>query len=240
MNNKIVNKTILITGASRGIGRAIAGEMLKQNCGMLMLSAKNEEKLEAVRDELMSKKRTNQDIVTIASDLSKPEGVLDLAGKALSLGKNIDICVNNAGYTSPKSIFEDTAEDFIRTLNINLIAPFILVKSIIQHKHQLKYIVNVASTSGMRGREGWGSYSSSKAALIALGQAWREELIRLGTRVITVSPGRCATDLRKTLAPAEDPSTIMQPSDVAEALSMLISDAGAFVDSENLVIRLQQ
>jgi 3-oxoacyl-[acyl-carrier protein] reductase len=66
----------------------------------------------------------------------------------------------------------------------------------------------------------------------------KEELAIYGTRVVCISPGRCATDLRRTLAPDEDPTTIMQPEDVAGVIAMLSSDVGRFVDSQNLVVRM--
>ena len=66
----------------------------------------------------------------------------------------------------------------------------------------------------------------------------KEELAIYGTRVVCISPGRCATDLRRTLAPEEDPTTIMQPEHVAGVIAMLASDVGRFVDSQNLVVRM--
>ena len=107
-----------------------------------------------------------------------------------------------------------------------------------QGGNKFTHIVNIASTAGIKGRAGWATYSSSKAALIALSEALREELLPLGTRVTCISPGRCATALRKVLAPDEDPSTIMQPEHVADVIVMLLSDTGHFIDSENIVVRL--
>ena len=99
-------------------------------------------------------------------------------------------------------------------------------------------MINVASTAGINGRSGWLTYSASKAALIAMSEVMREELAIFGTRVVCISPGRCATDLRRTLAPDEDPSTIMQPEHVADVMHMLASDVGRYIDSQNIVVRL--
>jgi 3-oxoacyl-[acyl-carrier protein] reductase len=71
-----------------------------------------------------------------------------------------------------------------------------------------------------------------------MSEVMKEELAIYGTRVVCISPGRCATDLRRTLAPDEDPTTIMQPEDVARVIAMLASDVGRFVDSQNLVVRM--
>src|SRR6266545_687558 len=113
-----------------------------------------------------------------------------------------------------------------------------LMKDVMTNHGKVDVIVNIASTAGMNGRPGWLTYSSSKAALITMSEVMKEELAIYGTRVVCISPGRCATDLRKTLAPDEDPSTIMQPGHVAGVIEMLASDVGRFVDSRNLVVRM--
>jgi 3-oxoacyl-[acyl-carrier protein] reductase len=74
--------------------------------------------------------------------------------------------------------------------------------------------------------------------MINMSQVMREELSVYGTRVICLSPGRCATDLRRKLAPDEDPVTIMQPQDVANIVRMMLSEEGRYIDSENMVVRL--
>src|SRR5699024_9933521 len=89
----------------------------------------------------------------------------------------------------------------------------------------------------INGRSGWLTYSASKAAVINMSQVMREELAIYGTRVVCLSPGRTATALRKTLAPDEDPSTIMQPGHVAQVINTMSSPVGRFIDSENVVVR---
>jgi 3-oxoacyl-[acyl-carrier protein] reductase len=74
--------------------------------------------------------------------------------------------------------------------------------------------------------------------MISMSAVMKEELAIYGTRVVCISPGRCATNLRRTLAPDEDPTTIMQPDDVAGVIAMLASDVGRFVDSQNLIVRM--
>ncbi len=100
-------------------------------------------------------------------------------------------------------------------------------------------ILNIASTAGMTPRPGWLSYSSSKAAVISMSQTLTEELSEYGILVYCVSPGRCATKLRKRLAPNEDPSTIMQPNEVAEVICDLISDKENCLDGQNIIVRKQ-
>lgn len=82
-----------------------------------------------------------------------------------------------------------------------------------------------------------GAYSASKAALLAASESMMEEFRPEGTEVLRISPGRCATDLRRTLAPDEDPATIMQPVEVASGLKFLISDQGKALRHQNIVFR---
>ncbi|MBC8147000.1 MAG: SDR family oxidoreductase, partial [Bacteroidetes bacterium] len=100
-------------------------------------------------------------------------------------------------------------------------------------------IINFASTAGMSSRPGWLAYACSKAAVISLSQTLSEELKEYKIKVYCISPGRCATDLRKILAPEEDPSTIMQPEDVAVFVENILSDYGDILDSQNIVLRKQ-
>jgi 3-oxoacyl-[acyl-carrier protein] reductase len=150
----------------------------------------------------------------------------------------VDILINNAGFTAPMAIHQIDFSDFERTIGVNLYAPFTIVQSLLHNGNTFELIVNIGSTAGITGRSGWLTYSASKAALITMSEVMKEELAIYGTRVVCISPGRCATDLRRTLAPDEDPSTIMQPEHVARVIAMLASDVGRYVDSQNLVVRM--
>jgi len=149
----------------------------------------------------------------------------------------VDYVINNAGYVDPKSVVETTYENFDLTFKLNCYAPFFLIRKLISLRVYPKTIINVASTAGLSARPGWSAYASSKAALINLTDTLSEELKGFGVRVMSVAPGRCATDLRKRLAPEEDPSTIMQPQDVAQVVNHLLGDMGKFIDKQCLVIK---
>ena len=112
-----------------------------------------------------------------------------------------------------------------------------VAKNMRGHRHGK--IVNIASTAGSTPRPGWISYSSSKAAVISVSQTLTAELAEYGIKVYCVSPGRCATDLRRKLAPEEDPATIMQPEHVAEIIANLSGDSGNALDGQDIVVRYQ-
>ena len=98
-------------------------------------------------------------------------------------------------------------------------------------------ILNVASTAGITSRPGWLAYASSKAAVVSLSATLADELAGSGIKVYSISPGRTATELRRKLAPEEDPATIMQPGQVADVIAQLMSDAEITLDGQNIVVR---
>ncbi len=231
-------KTCCITGGSKGIGAAIAEKLLDSGVQNLILVARDSEKFNKTLNKLTDKKSTKQKIIAIRKDISVHSNVIDLYKEILSTGHNVDVLVNNAGYASPQSIFEVDFDDFQRTININLYAPFLLIQKLLQNKNRFSHIINIASTAGLKGRSGWLTYSASKAALVNMSESLKEELLPLGIRVIAVCPARCATDLRKILSPIEeDPTTIMQPLDVAEVVYMLMSNVGDFISDNHLLVR---
>lgn len=230
-------KTALVTGASRGIGRATVRRLIAEDTGIttVVMMARASEDFSAevayLRDELQV------NVVAIEVDFSDRTAVIAAVRSAYEQVGNIDVLVNNAGYTNPVAIHQIEFADFERTMMVNLYAPFTIIQELLHQGNTFKVIVNVASTAGITGRSGWLTYSASKAAVINMSDVLREELSIYGTRVVCISPGRTATDLRTKLAPDEDPTTIMQPEHVAEVIAMALSPVGQFIDSENLVVR---
>jgi 3-oxoacyl-[acyl-carrier protein] reductase len=229
----------MVTGASKGIGLETIRRFLQNDpefTTVILVARESEEYAKA----LAELEAINVRGVTLASyyvDLADRGGVIRLCAQVAKDHGNVDVLVNNAGYTKPVSIQQVEFADFERTIAVNLYAPFTFVQELLHHGNQFDLIVNIASTAGISGRSGWLTYSASKAAVINMSEVMREELAIYGTRVVCISPGRTATALRRVLAPDEDPSTIMQPQDVAAVIEMLASPVGRFVDSTNLVVR---
>lgn len=234
-----MTKAVMITGASKGIGLHVATRFLQDDNGVtdLILVARNSKDFDAAIDKLNGYNPHGKGIHRYDVDLSDREATLVLVKDVMTNHGAVDILINNAGFTAPASIPQISFQDFERTIAVNLYAPFTLVQELLHRGNRFELVVNVASTAGINGRAGWLTYSASKAGLIAMSESMREELSLYGTRVVCISPGRCATDLRKTLAPDEDPSTIMQPASVANVIAVLASDTGRFIDSQNLVVR---
>lgn len=234
-----MSKSMMITGASKGIGLATAERFFQADNDVtdFILLARSSEEFTEAEAEMRANNPHGKSLTCYTIDLYDREAIAALVPQVMATHGKVDLLVNNAGFTAPAPVHEIDFADFERTIGVNLYAPFLMVQQLLHLGNQFEYIINVASTAGITGRSGWLTYSSSKAGLIAMSQVLREELAIYGTRVVTISPGRCATALRRKLAPEEDPSTIMQPEDVADAIEMLTSPVGRFVDSENLVVR---
>ena len=236
--NSVSNSVVLITGGSKGIGFATAKEALRSGASKVIIVARQSLDLQNATKELIKMAKTPDQVVAIVADLSKVEGPAVVLDALSQQGIKVDFFINNAGFTKPATIYEATFADFQTTINVNLYAPFLLIQGLLKQSHPLNTIVNIASTAGINGRAGWATYSASKAALIAFSESLKEDLHASGINVVCLSPGRCATDLRKILAPNENPSDIMQPSHVAKIIMVYLSDLGRLIDSDNTVVRL--
>lgn len=236
-----MSRTALITGASRGIGLQTATRFVENidDVASVVLVARASDEFDAATADLSARARACGKTVTAhAVDVGDRDDLRSAVEQISAAVGNIDILINNAGYTNPVPIHQVDFADFERTMAVNVYAPFTLVQDLLHRGNTFELIVNIASTAGITGRSGWLTYSASKAAVINMSQVMREELAIYGTRVVCLSPGRTATALRRVLAPHEDPSTIMQPEHVAQVIEVFASTAGRFIDSENVVVRL--
>ncbi|WP_042143664.1 SDR family oxidoreductase [Paucisalibacillus sp. EB02] len=232
-----MSKTVIVTGASRGIGRAIAIALSeREDIANFVLLSRTAEGLE----ETSNMMNPNKNIEYYPLDLTDYHEVKQLIQDVGIRYNTIDMLINVAGYANPKSILETSIDDWEKTYKINVHSLFNITKESVKFmKKTGGKILNVASTAGSSARPGWLAYASSKAALINISQTLSEELSEYGILVYCISPGRCATELRKVLAPDEDPSTIMQPEHVGEVVNQLLSDNGICLDGQNIVVRKQ-
>jgi len=176
----------------------------------------------------------------VAYDLADLDGIPDLVGEIHERHGGIDVLLNIAGYAEPKSLLDTTAKNLVTTFTVNVFAMLILTREVVRNMQgRPTKIVNIASTAGITARPGWVAYASSKAAVVSLSQTLSEELAGTGVKIYTISPGRTATELRRKLAPEEDPSTIMQPDAVADVIAMLVSEGERTLDGQNIIVRQQ-
>jgi len=229
-------KTCIITGASQGIGRAAAVRLSNDpSIGNIVLIARNEAGLEATK-ATMNTAETN--VKTIPYDLSDLEGIEALVKGVYEEFGSVDALLNIAGYAAPDALLDTTIDDIEKTFMVNVFSMIVITRECVKYmRNHPSKIVNVASTAGVTPRPGWLTYAASKAAVISMSNTLSSELAEYQIKVYSVSPGRCATELRRKLAPEEDPTTIMQPEHVADVIATLLSDDETCLDGQNLIVR---
>lgn len=228
----------IITGASKGIGAAIARE-LAHHASALVLVGRTEHLLLELEAELHDSHPACQVIVS-AVDITSEATVQELMAMVKERLGGFDVLVNCAGMAiPPTSVQETTAEVWTQIFAINALAPFLMTREAIPLLRESKRaaIVNIASTAGTSARPGWSAYAASKAALVNFSNTMAEELKPDGINVHCLAPGRTATELRRVLAPDEDPTTIMQPDAVARIVSFLVTTDGDVLKGQTIFVR---
>lgn len=231
--------TCIITGAGSGIGRSTALELSKRDdFNTLVLIGRGVDKLEETKSQMDLSPEKKVHIMPY--DLSDLEGIPALVKNIYDTCGSIDCLLNIAGFTDPQALLTTSLESMRQTYEVNVFAPFLLIRECTKYMRQnegVSKVLNVASTAGITARPGWLSYASSKAALVSMSQTLAEELAEYHIKVYCVSPGRCATALRRKLAPSEDQSTIMQPDEVGYIIANLVAQDEHCLDGQNIVIR---
>lgn len=185
----------VVIGGSRGIGLAIRNALL-----------------EAGHDSIDLSRTSGHDIAN-----RHPAGKI--------VGYDPDTLVYCAGHVDPKPLLQVEDGEWLHHFEVNVHGAFEAITTFAaQRGGRTGAVVVVASTAGTRPSPCWGAYAASKAALISLAETAAVELAAAGIRVYCIAPGRCATELRRKLAPDEDQSQIMQPAEVARVVMQLLDD----------------
>jgi NAD(P)-dependent dehydrogenase (short-subunit alcohol dehydrogenase family) len=232
-------RTALVTGASRGIGAAIARAL--DNAGArVALTARDRPALDGVAAEL------THDPVVLEADLATARAPVDLATRAVAALGHVDILVNNAAVAARLPTVEVDAELIDRLYAVNVRAPLLLTAALIPSlgEHGCGSVVNLSSVSGVVGTPKRAAYAATKGAIDAMTRSLAVELGPLGIRVNSVAPGVVDTDLwaRNKKVPGvveriEEMTPLgrwAQPDDIAGVVVFLASDAARFVTGETL------
>ena len=235
----------LVTGASRGLGRAIALALADAGAALHLVADGTEEELTqaaAACRERCHPARVSQAIV----DLSRPDAPAAMVEDAVGEHGRIDVLVNNAGVRIRKPFGEFTADDFDRLMAVNLRAPMLAAQAAATHMRATGgRIVNVASQLGTVTDTGAALYGSSKAALLYLTRAMAVELAESGIVVNAISPGTTATEfILATMTGARLASRIEQiparrlgrPDEIAQAVVFLATTSATFLLGHNLIV----
>ncbi len=213
-------KTVVLTGATGGLGTSLSKAFLSEDYNLVLIGT-SYEKLETLKKQLETD-FPNNDIQYFQSDFSSEESIKNLIQKLDIV--DVDVLINNAGIFDLVNIENSTNEDFSRTININVRAPFLLSKYAIEKMKKKKWgrIVNVGSSSAYNGSPDSGLYCISKHALLGLSRSLYQELKKYNINTHSVCPGSIQTPMGAS-DKRQDYSTFLCPDEVAKYILFLLS-----------------
>ncbi|MBK8351727.1 MAG: SDR family oxidoreductase [Saprospirales bacterium] len=221
---------IVITGASRGIGKAIAEKFLSENHTVLICSS-NETKLAELKIQFPS-------IITFVCDVSKKDEVVAFADFVLQNFESIDVLINNAGVFLPGKVHDEEDGILEKTMQTNLYSAYYLTQKLVPSMIAKRngYIFNMCSVASIKAYPNGGSYSVSKFALLGFSKCLREELKEYNIKVTSILPGATLTD---SWSGTDLPESRFSKSEDIADLIYSITQLSAFSVVEDLVIRPQ-
>jgi NAD(P)-dependent dehydrogenase (short-subunit alcohol dehydrogenase family) len=226
-------KVALVTGASRGIGRAICIAFAKEGSAVV-LAARSQDKLIEVAGEVSAAGARAEVVV---ADLAEEESIKKLVEVTRAKFGRLDILVNNAGVTHSAALQETETADWDRCFNINARAPFILCREALPllRQSQAASIINIASIVGVKAYPLQCAYTASKHALRGMTMSLAEETNASNIRVHLVCPGGVDTDLVRQVRPDIEKDKLMTPEEIAEVVLYLVTHRGnAVIDEMHL------
>ena len=231
-------KNVFLTGATGGIGRELAFQFARSGCN-LFLTGRERERLSDLADSILSE--DNQVTVSYqAGDLENSQDVFLLVdGVSRSLG-DIDILVNCAGSFIVKSLFESSLDDFDKSFNVNVRAPFVFSREFAKSMSKAGWgrIINIGYSSSYSGFSNTSLYCSSKHALLGMSRAFYDELKDHNIKTFCFSPGSVKTEMGKKVK-NQDFSTFIDPVELAEYIVFTISFDSDMISEELRINRFK-
>lgn len=216
----------LITGGSRGLGRALARALADQGARVALV-ARDPEPLQLVVDEI---RQRGGDAHAIVADVGEPGAAARIAGEAAAVLGTVNLLVHNASTLGPvplRPLLDIRADEFEAALQVNLLGPFRLTRALAGQMALAGggLVVHISSDAAVEAYPGWGIYSATKAALDHLGRVWAAELAEQGVRFLLVDPGEMDTRMHADAVPDADPGALARPEHVAKMLLSIAPDA---------------
>lgn len=236
-------KNALVTGASRGIGKAIALELAKQGANVAVNYAGSETKAQAVVEEIQ---QLGVQAFKVQADVANEANVKSMVKEVISAFGSLDILVNNAGVTSDNLLMRMKEEEFDRVINTNLKGVFICTKAVTRQmmKQKAGRIINVASIVGVSGNAGQANYVAAKAGVIGLTKTTAKELASRNILVNAVAPGFISTDMTDELTAEQRESMLNliplaklgEAEDVAKVVRFLATEDANYITGQTIHI----
>ena len=242
MSSESITRVALVTGASRGIGRAIATRLAKEG-RHVVLAARSEGPLAELKGEIES---AGGAASIAALDISDPAAVQSTIDRIVEDLGRLDILVNNAGITRDNLVLRMTDDEFIDVMRVNLTASFVACRAAARPMMRGKFgrIVNIGSTSGVVGNAGQANYAAAKAGLIGMTKSIARELGGKGVTANVIAPGFVQTDMTANL-PEEVTKKVMDamavrrlgiPEDIAAAVAYVSSDDAGYLTGQTICV----
>ena len=232
---RLINKTALITGGSKGIGKGIARVFLQEGAKVI-ICARDEEVLTNTREELKQFGK----IYSFHVNITKLQDIQNLYQFISNSFYHLDILVNNASILGLRTKIIDYPEHiWDSVINVNLNSQFYIIKSLLPLllNSNNASIINVSSSVGRKGKPEWGAYAASKFGLEGLTQVLAEELKDTRIRVNSVNPGGTRTEMRAQAYPDEDPNTLPTPEEISPIFTYLASDESLSITGQQFNAR---
>lgn len=240
MQENIKGKTVLITGASSGIGRAIAEAFADEGVKIALCALpKDHESLKSLAADLSSRA---QGVITIPADLTCDEDLHSIVPEVRCKLGEVEILVNNAGAFMRSKVADTTLKEFDYYMRLNLRAPFFLSKQVIPAMIERGWgrIINIGSSSAYEGFAETSVYCTSKHGLLGFSRAMCEELRKMGIRVHIISPSDTDTPLYRKFYSVKDPLTLILPEEIAETVLFLTRYSGRGIICEMRISRMRK
>ena len=236
-----MKQTAIVTGGSRGIGRAVAVRLAKDGMNLVINYRGNSaaaEETERMCREL------GAEVLLVQGDVSRAEDCEKLAAQAKEAFGRVDVLVNNAGITRDGLLARMTEEDFRAVLDVNLVGPWNMMKAVnrIMMKQRYGRIVNLSSVTGLMGNMGQTNYAAAKAGILGMTKSYAREVASRGITVNAVAPGFIDTDMTEAMPEGAKDKIITgipmgrtgKPEDVAEAVAFLANEQAGYITGEVL------
>ncbi len=239
----MTTRKVLVTGASRGLGKAIALELGKHGHTVAVHYGRSQLEAEMVAEEIV---KMGGQAVLLQGDLSSIEAAKAVATEATEKLGGIEVLVNNAGITKDGLLMRMRDEDWDAVLDTNLAAPFALVRASLRGMVGAKWgrIINISSIVGLMGNPGQANYIAAKAGLIGLTKAVAKEYAGKNITCNAIAPGFIASDMTEKLADDVKAKYLANipagrfgaPTEVAALVAFLVSDAAAYINGQTIAI----
>lgn len=244
MNIDFKERTVLVTGGTRGIGAAIVEEFVKSGANLIVTGASNYNNIEKLNNECIQRGLKN--VKYVLADFTDKISFKNFFNYLDSIPQ-IDVCINNAGTNRNNFIEDILEEDFELLINLNLKAPFEITKYLAGRFKKQKYgrIVNISSIWGVKSREKRTAYTLTKSGLIGLTKTSSIELAPYNVLVNAVSPGFTQTELTMSTVPESEIKLFSeaiplkrfaQPVEIARLVLFLASDMNTYITGQNIII----